>query len=105
MLRLVADYSSEPVGFMVTKQPVIRGSKYATTGSAGNILWLTVSWTGPGDDANLKAALDQALERASDSVACGSGQRVRQPEGREVVGADEGGELGDLLAAQGHHRD
>jgi hypothetical protein len=64
MLRLVAEYSSEPVGVLVTSQPVIPGSRYATIGPAGDILWLAVSWNGPGDDTNLKAALDQALERA-----------------------------------------
>jgi hypothetical protein len=63
MLRLVADYSSEPVGVMITNQPVTPGSKYATAGPAGDILWLAVSWNGPADDANLKAVLDQALER------------------------------------------
>jgi hypothetical protein len=64
MLRLVADHSSEPVGVMVTNQPVIPGFKYATTGPAGEILWLAVSWNVLGDDANLKAALVQALERS-----------------------------------------
>jgi hypothetical protein len=64
MLHLVADYSSEPIGVMVTNQPVTPGAKYATAGPAGDILWLAVSWNGQADDPNLKAALDQALERA-----------------------------------------
>jgi hypothetical protein len=73
MLRLVSEYGSEPVGVMVMNQPVIAGFKYVTSGPAGDILWLAVSWNGPGDDANLKAALDQVLERA-DPDACVSRQ-------------------------------
>ena len=39
MLHLVADDSTEPVGVMVTNQPVTPGSKYAAAGPAGDILW------------------------------------------------------------------